>query len=81
MFKSGKSAEAIVKEKELTQITDDSAIRKIVEEVVAANPDQAEQYKGGKLKLIGFFVGQVMKTTKGQANPNLVNSLLKEILG
>ncbi len=70
----------IVKKKGLVQISDDSAIEKIVVEVVAANQGQAEEYRKGKDKLFGFFVGQVMKLSKGQANPELVNKILKEKL-
>jgi aspartyl-tRNA(Asn)/glutamyl-tRNA(Gln) amidotransferase subunit B len=62
------------------QITDESALLKMVEDVIAANPGQAADYKNGKDKLIGFFVGQVMQASKGQANPALVNKLLKEKL-
>ena len=80
MYQSGKPAAGIVKEKGLTQISDESALLKIVEEVIAANPGQATDFKNGKDKLMGFFVGQVMKASKGQANPALVNKLLKEKL-
>ena len=62
------------------QITDTSAIEKIIDEVIAANPKQLEQYRGGKKTVIGFFVGQVMKASKGQANPALVNELLAKKL-
>jgi hypothetical protein len=77
MFATGKSAEDVVKELGLQQITDDSQISSIVGKVVAGNPKQLEQYKAGKTALFGFFVGQVMKETKGQANPQKVNELLK----
>jgi aspartyl-tRNA(Asn)/glutamyl-tRNA(Gln) amidotransferase subunit B len=80
MYQSGKPAAEIVKEKGLTQITDESALLKMVEDVIAANPSQAADFKNGKDKLMGFFVGQVMKTSKGQANPALVNKLIKEKL-
>ena len=80
MYQSGKPAAGIVKEKGLTQISDESALLKIVEEVIAANPGQATDFRNGKDKLMGFFVGQVMKASKGQANPALVNKLLKEKL-
>lgn len=62
------------------QITDSSEIQKIIREVIAANPKQVEQYRAGKKTVIGFFVGQVMKTTKGQANPQLLNQLLSKEL-
>jgi aspartyl-tRNA(Asn)/glutamyl-tRNA(Gln) amidotransferase subunit B len=80
MYHSGKAPAEVVKEKGLTQITDESALLKIVENVIAANPGQAADFKNGKDKLMGFFVGQVMKASKGQANPALVNKLLKEKL-
>ncbi|MBL4639187.1 MAG: Asp-tRNA(Asn)/Glu-tRNA(Gln) amidotransferase subunit GatB [Kordiimonadaceae bacterium] len=77
MFETGKGAEAIVEEKGLKQVSDTGAIEKIIDEIIAANPGQLEQYRGGKDKLIGFFVGQVMKATGGKANPGVVNQLLK----
>jgi aspartyl-tRNA(Asn)/glutamyl-tRNA(Gln) amidotransferase subunit B len=64
----------------LKQITDDGQIRNIVKKVIAANPKQVEQYRAGKTSLFGYFVGQVMRETKGQANPQKVNELLKEEL-
>jgi aspartyl-tRNA(Asn)/glutamyl-tRNA(Gln) amidotransferase subunit B len=63
------------------QISDAAAIEKIIDEVLAANPKQVEQYRAGKKTVMGFFVGQVMKATKGQANPALVNELLEKKLG
>jgi aspartyl-tRNA(Asn)/glutamyl-tRNA(Gln) amidotransferase subunit B len=63
------------------QSTDTSALEKIIDEVIAANPKQLEQYRAGKATLIGFFVGQVMKASKGQANPQLVNEMLAKKLG
>ena len=81
MYQSGKSAKAIVKEKGLTQITDSSAIENLVNQILESNPEQVEQYKNGKEKVFGFLVGQVMKESKGQANPALVNKLLKERIG
>ncbi len=77
MFETGKDAEAIVEEKGLKQVSDTGEIEKIIDEVIAANPGQLEQYRAGKDKLIGFFVGQVMKATGGKANPGVVNQLLK----
>jgi aspartyl-tRNA(Asn)/glutamyl-tRNA(Gln) amidotransferase subunit B len=62
------------------QITDSSAIEKIIDEIIAANPKQVEQYRAGKKTVIGFFVGQVMKVSKGQANPQMVNELLAKKL-
>ena len=81
MMKDGTSASKIVEEKGLSQITDVNAIRKIVEEIVANNQPQVEQYKSGKTNIFGFFVGQAMKATKGKANPQTVNEILKELLG
>jgi aspartyl-tRNA(Asn)/glutamyl-tRNA(Gln) amidotransferase subunit B len=80
MYQTGKPPAEIVKAKGLMQITDESALLKMVEDVIAANPGQVADYKNGKDKLIGFFVGQVMQASKGQANPALVNKLLKEKL-
>lgn len=80
MFASGKESEQIVKEKGLVQISDEGAIAAIVEEVIAKNPKSVEDYRAGKEKAVGFLVGQVMKATKGKANPELVNKLLKEKL-
>ncbi len=73
-------ADAVIEARGLKQITDSGAIEKMVDEVVASNPKQAEQYRSGKEKLFGFFVGQVMKQTRGKANPQQVNALLKKRL-
>lgn len=80
MLETGKEAAVIVDEKGLKQVTDTGAIEAVIDEVMAENPDQLEQYRGGKDKLFGFFVGQVMKKTGGKANPGVVNKLLKEKL-
>ncbi|MBK7889637.1 MAG: Asp-tRNA(Asn)/Glu-tRNA(Gln) amidotransferase subunit GatB [Bdellovibrionales bacterium] len=80
MWATGKNPDVIVKEKGLVQITDTSAIEKAIDDVIAANPAETEAYRGGKEKLFGFFVGQVMKVTKGQASPDMVNQLLKKKL-
>jgi aspartyl-tRNA(Asn)/glutamyl-tRNA(Gln) amidotransferase subunit B len=80
MFASGKAPADIVKEKGLVQITDTSAIEKIVNDVIAANQKQLEQYKAGKTGLMGFFVGQVLKMSGGKANPQAVNDILKSKL-
>ncbi|MGV6857478.1 MAG: Asp-tRNA(Asn)/Glu-tRNA(Gln) amidotransferase subunit GatB [bacterium] len=74
------SADEIIEKRGLKQITDTGAIEAIIDEVIANNPGQLEQYRSGKDKLFGFFVGQVMKATKGKANPAQVNGLLKERL-
>ncbi len=81
MYATGKDAAAIVEEKGLKQVTDTGAIEKIIDEVIAENPDNVAAYRGGKDKLFGFFVGQVMKKTQGKANPAAVNELLKKKLG
>jgi len=74
------TADEVIESKGLKQITDSSAIEAVVDKVIAANPNQVAEYKGGKDKLIGFFVGQVMQATKGQANPGQVNKILKDKL-
>jgi aspartyl-tRNA(Asn)/glutamyl-tRNA(Gln) amidotransferase subunit B len=75
------TADAVIEARGLKQITDTSAIEAIVDKVIAANPGQAEEYRAGKEKLIGFFVGQVMKETGGKANPGQVNAILRTRLG
>jgi aspartyl-tRNA(Asn)/glutamyl-tRNA(Gln) amidotransferase subunit B len=80
MYKTGKDAETVVKEQGLVQVSDTGAIEAIIDEVIKANPAQAADYRAGKDKLFGFFVGQVMKASKGKANPELVNQLLKKKL-
>ena len=77
MWNGEGTADEIIDAKGLKQITDSSAIEAVVDKVIAANPGQVAEYKSGKDKLIGFFVGQVMKETKGQANPGQVNQILK----
>jgi aspartyl-tRNA(Asn)/glutamyl-tRNA(Gln) amidotransferase subunit B len=80
MYKTGKNAEVIVREKGLVQISDTGAIEQAVDDVIAKNPAEVERFKAGEEKLTGFFVGQVMKITKGKANPQIVNELLKKKL-
>lgn len=80
MWVSHKDAEVIVKEKGLVQISDTSEVVAIVDGVIAANPQSVADFKAGKEKAIGFLVGQIMKQTKGRANPDMVNSLLRERL-
>ncbi|MEC0370823.1 Asp-tRNA(Asn)/Glu-tRNA(Gln) amidotransferase subunit GatB [Paenibacillus chibensis] len=80
MLESGKLPQQIVEEKGLVQISDEGAIKSIVEQVVAANPQSVEDYRAGKQKAIGFLVGQVMKESRGKANPAIVNKLLEEVL-
>ncbi len=80
MFSDGKTAEEVIREKGLEQVSDPGEIAKIVDEVIAANPEQVEGYKGGNERLLGFFVGQVMKASKGTANPQMVNEILRSKL-
>ena len=80
MYRSGKEAETIVKEKGLLQMSDEGGIEKIVDDILGKSTDEVERYKSGEAKLMGFFVGQVMKETKGKANPRIVNELLKKKL-
>jgi aspartyl-tRNA(Asn)/glutamyl-tRNA(Gln) amidotransferase subunit B len=80
MFSTGKSPEEIVKEKGMAQISDQDTLQKVIDEAVAANAKVVEDYKNGKEKAFGFLIGQIMKATRGQANPALVNELLKERL-
>jgi aspartyl-tRNA(Asn)/glutamyl-tRNA(Gln) amidotransferase subunit B len=80
MYKTGKNAEIIVKEKGLLQISDEGDIEKAVDDVIAKSLKEVERFKTGEEKLMGFFVGQVMKLTKGKANPQIVNELLRKKL-
>jgi len=80
MYNGEGSADEIIAQKGLKQVTDESAILKIIDDVIASNPEQLAAYKAGKDKLFGFFVGQVMKASQGKANPGQVNKLLKEKL-
>ncbi len=80
MYATGKMPAEIIKEKGLVQITDEGQLKEIIDNVIAENPGPLAQYRGGKTKTFGFFVGQVMKATKGKANPQLVNALLKKKL-
>lgn len=80
MWETGKNPEEIIEEKGLKQISDSGEIEKLIDQVIVENPQQVEQYKSGKENLLGFFVGQVMKLSQGQANPPLVNKVLLEKL-
>ena len=80
MVETGESPEKIVEEKGLRQVTDTSAIEKIVDDILAANPANVAAYKSGKVGLMGWFVGQVMKASQGKANPGVVNQLLSKKL-
>ncbi len=81
MFATGDAPSVIVEREGLTQISDSSALENLAEEVIKGNPKQVEQYKGGKTTVLGFLVGQVMKASRGQANPAAVNEILKRRLG
>ena len=80
MWEQGKEPDAIIEERGWRQITDESAIEAAIDAVMAANPAQLAQYRSGKDKLFGFFVGQAMKATQGKANPARLNELLKKKL-
>ncbi len=81
MLESGKSALSIIEDKGLKQVSDSGALEGAVKQVLKDNPDEVERYKNGDKKLLGFFVGQIMKATKGQANPKMVNEILKKEIG
>ena len=76
MYATGRDAEAIVEERGLEQISDAGELEALVVQVLSENPDAVERYRSGKTQIVGFLVGQVMKATKGQANPKIVNELL-----
>ena len=80
MITNGEKASAVVEKKGLSQISDENAIKEIVQKIIDAHPSEVEAYKNGKTNLLGFFVGQVMKETKGRANPKTVNELVRAFL-
>ena len=80
VFESGKDPNAVVEEKGLAQVSDEGAIEEEVQKILDASPEQVQQYKEGNEKVLGFFVGQVMKSTKGKANPKVVNEMLRKLL-
>jgi len=80
MYQTGDAPEKIIQEKGLVQITDEAALAETIAEVIEKNPAQVAQYRAGREKLFGFFVGQAMKATQGKANPQLINDLLKKML-
>ena len=80
MITNGEKASAIVERKGLSQISDEGAIKSIVEGIINAHPNEVQAYRNGKTNLLGFFVGQVMKETKGRANPKTVNELIRSFL-
>jgi aspartyl-tRNA(Asn)/glutamyl-tRNA(Gln) amidotransferase subunit B len=81
VYKTGEKPEEVVKKKGVKQISDEGELVAVIENIIKDNPNEAERFRGGEAKLMGFFVGQVMKATKGQANPGIVNKLIKEKLG
>jgi aspartyl-tRNA(Asn)/glutamyl-tRNA(Gln) amidotransferase subunit B len=81
MWASGQDPEAIVKEKGLAQISDAGALEAVAQEIIAAHPKEVADYRAGKTKVMGFFVGQLMRKTKGQANPQLANEIFQRLLG
>lgn len=80
VFTTGKDPRAVVEEKGLAQVSDESALEEEAKKVLEAHPDEVNQYKDGKEKVLGFFVGQVMKATRGKANPRVVNEILRRLL-
>jgi aspartyl-tRNA(Asn)/glutamyl-tRNA(Gln) amidotransferase subunit B len=80
MYRTGKSPQEIIEERGLVQITDEGALAATIAGIIDASPGQVKEYRSGKEKIFGFFVGQVMKATQGKANPKLVNDLLKKML-
>jgi aspartyl-tRNA(Asn)/glutamyl-tRNA(Gln) amidotransferase subunit B len=81
MFETGEAPDVIMDREGLRQISDTGSLDRIIDDMLAANPKQVEQYRSGKTAVIGFLVGQVMKASRGQANPGTVNELLKKKLG
>jgi aspartyl-tRNA(Asn)/glutamyl-tRNA(Gln) amidotransferase subunit B len=80
MWSSGKEVDEIIQSEGLKQVTDDKEIESMIDGVIKSNPEQLEQYRSGKDRLFGFFVGQVMKASQGKANPKQVNDILKSKL-
>jgi aspartyl-tRNA(Asn)/glutamyl-tRNA(Gln) amidotransferase subunit B len=80
LLETGKTADVIIEEQGLRQVSDTSAIKALVDKVLADNPGNLETYRSGKTNLFGFFVGQVLKASGGSANPSIVSSMMKEAL-
>jgi len=78
MLATGEDPDTIVRSKGLVQVSDTSEIERVVEEVLAAHPSMVADFRSGKEKVFGFLVGQIMKATKGKANPHIVNDLLRQ---
>jgi aspartyl-tRNA(Asn)/glutamyl-tRNA(Gln) amidotransferase subunit B len=80
MYRSGRTADEVVREAGGSQMSDEGELRALAEKAIGGNPKQTEQYRSGKTSLFGFFVGQVMKLSGGRANPQVVNDVLKQLL-
>ena len=80
MFSTGASPTTLVKERGLEQVSNEGVLTQVIDDVLNENPEQVEQYRAGKSKVMGFFVGQIMKKTQGKANPKMVNELLQKKL-
>jgi aspartyl-tRNA(Asn)/glutamyl-tRNA(Gln) amidotransferase subunit B len=80
MWNEKRSVDEIIKDQGLEQMTDVGALESVIDEIISKNLDQVEQFKNGNTKLLGFFVGQVMKATQGKANPKQVNQILNDRL-
>ena len=78
MFKTKKSPDTIIESKKLVQVSDEGEIMIIIDKILKENEEKVQEYRNGKVKLFGFFVGLIMKNTQGRANPNLVNKILKK---
>jgi Asp-tRNA(Asn)/Glu-tRNA(Gln) amidotransferase B subunit len=81
MVRNGGDPRVIIADRGLAQVSDEGAIKSIIDKVLAANPDKVEQYRGGKTGLLGFFIGQVMRSSAGKANPQVIQQLLGDRLG
>jgi len=80
MFRSAERPDAVIKRLGLVQVSDQASLSAIIDKILAAHPKQVEEYRSGKTKVMAFFIGQVMKETRGQANPQIVNQLLQKKL-
>lgn len=80
MYREGKDPDTVVNEKGMEQISDEAALIEVIKKVIADNPSEVEKFKAGKKKVVGFFVGQVMRATQNKANPKVVNQLLVKLL-
>jgi aspartyl-tRNA(Asn)/glutamyl-tRNA(Gln) amidotransferase subunit B len=80
MADTGKSAADIIKERGLEQVSDEGALKDLIKKIIEANPKESSQYRAGKTQLLGFFVGEVMKASKGKANPKVAGNIVKELL-